>query len=60
MKGVLRHIGAVLDSPRPIASSFPVAGCYLEWYPIGLIVLSMPCAWAGGKLRDVQLRARAA
>jgi hypothetical protein len=29
------------------------------WYPVALIVLAMPCAWAGGKLQGMQLRARA-
>jgi hypothetical protein len=29
-----------------------------HWYPLALIVLAMPQAWAGGKLRVVQLRAR--
>ena len=31
-----------------------------HWYPGTLIVLAMPTAWAGGKLRLMQLRARAA
>ena len=31
-----------------------------HWYPVTLIVLAMPTAWAGGKLRLMQLRARAA
>ena len=30
-----------------------------KWYPIALIVLAMPCAWAGGKLHALQLRAGA-
>jgi hypothetical protein len=29
-----------------------------HWYPIALIVLAMPQAWAGGKLRVMQLTAR--
>ena len=29
-----------------------------HWYPLTLIALAMPCAWAGGRLRGVQLRAR--
>jgi hypothetical protein len=24
-----------------------------HWYPLSLIVLAMPCAWVGGKLRSV-------
>jgi len=23
-----------------------------KWYPIALVVLAMPCAWAGGKLKS--------
>jgi hypothetical protein len=30
-----------------------------HWYPLALIVLAMPQAWAGGKLRVMQLPARA-
>lgn len=29
-----------------------------HWYPIALIVLALPTAWAGGKLRVMQLRPR--
>jgi hypothetical protein len=29
-----------------------------HWYPLALVVLAMPQAWAGGKLRVMQLRAR--
>src|SRR5258708_1717390 len=31
-----------------------------HWYPLALIVLAMPCARAGGKLRETQLQERAA
>lgn len=27
-----------------------------HWYPLALIVIAMPCAWAGGKFREMQLR----
>jgi hypothetical protein len=30
-----------------------------HWYPLALVVLAMPQAWAGGKLRLMQLRERA-
>jgi hypothetical protein len=30
-----------------------------HWYPLVLIVLAMPQAWAGGKLRVIRLRASA-
>ena len=29
-----------------------------HWYPLALIAVAMPCAWAGGRLRGVQLPAR--
>jgi hypothetical protein len=29
-----------------------------HWYPLALIVLAMPQAWVGGKLRVMQLRGR--
>ena len=29
-----------------------------HWYPLALIVLAMPQAWVGGKLRLMQLAAR--
>jgi hypothetical protein len=31
-----------------------------HWYPIALVVTALPTAWAGGKLRLMQLRARPA
>ncbi|MBI1766050.1 MAG: hypothetical protein HYR56_31990 [Acidobacteria bacterium] len=27
-----------------------------HWYPLALIVLALPCAWAGGRLRELQLQ----
>ena len=30
-----------------------------HWYPVALVVLAIPTAWAGGKIRLAQLRARA-
>ena len=30
-----------------------------HWYPVAIIAITMPCAWAGGRLRVMQLRARA-
>jgi hypothetical protein len=28
------------------------------WYSLAVIAIAMPCAWAGGKLRGVQLQSR--
>jgi hypothetical protein len=30
-----------------------------HWYPLALVVLALPQAWVGGKLRVIQLPARA-
>lgn len=30
-----------------------------KWYPLALVVIALPCALIGGKLRERQLRARA-
>jgi hypothetical protein len=30
-----------------------------KWYPLAVIAISLPCAWVGGRLREMQLRARA-
>jgi hypothetical protein len=29
-----------------------------HWYPLALVALALPCAWAGGRLYGMQLRAR--
>jgi peptidoglycan/LPS O-acetylase OafA/YrhL len=31
-----------------------------HWYPIALIVITMPCAWLGGKLVDMHARQQSA
>jgi hypothetical protein len=31
-----------------------------HWYPVALVVLALPTAWAGGKLRVMQLHSRVA
>jgi hypothetical protein len=27
-----------------------------HWYPLALVVTAIPCAWVGGRLREMQLR----
>ncbi len=31
-----------------------------KWFPLSLIAIAIPCAWAGGKIRSVPSRTRAA
>jgi hypothetical protein len=42
-------VGAITTWDRGLGS---------HWYPLALIGLAMPCAWAGGRLRVMQLRGR--
>ena len=30
-----------------------------KWYPLAVIAIALPCAWAGGRLREMQVRAGA-
>jgi drug/metabolite transporter (DMT)-like permease len=48
---VVSTIGAVVTWNKG-----PVFGPY--WYPVALIVLALPSAWLGGRLREMELRAR--
>ena len=45
---VLAIVGAVVTWNKDLGP---------HWYPLALIVTALPCAWAGGKLRLVQMRA---
>jgi hypothetical protein len=46
---VVCSIGAVVTWDKGLGS---------HWYPLALIALAMPCAWAGGILHVMQWRAR--
>ena len=46
---ILGIIGIVMSSLGAIAT-IPL-GISPAWYPIALVVLSLPCVWLGGKLR---------
>lgn len=50
-------IGLVLNIVGVIATWNRGLGPH--WYPLALVVLAMPLAWAGGKLRVMQLPANA-
>ena len=52
----LGAVGVVLSTAGAIALWDAGPG----WYSLGVIAISLPCAWTGGKLRDLQLRARRA
>ena len=44
---VVSIIGAVVTWNRDLGP---------HWYPVGLAVTALPCAWVGGKLRLMQMR----
>jgi len=50
MIGFVLSIVGVLISWNHVATMGP------RWYPISLVVTALPAAWAGGKLRLMQLR----
>jgi hypothetical protein len=52
-------IGFILSIVGAVATWNGGAAFGPHWYPIGLIVTALPSAWAGGKLRLMQLRSPA-
>jgi hypothetical protein len=44
----LGGVGVVVS----IAGAIIMRGAGPPWYPLALVVLAMPCAWLGGKLRN--------
>jgi hypothetical protein len=51
-------VGLVLSSVGAVATWNAGPAFEPKWYPLALIVLAMPCAWVGGKLAGVPLRAQ--
>ncbi len=46
-------VGLVLSTAGAVATwNKPSLGPH--WYPLALIVLAMPCAWVGGRMRELQ------
>jgi hypothetical protein len=55
---VLGYVGIALGAIGLVATWN--LGLGPRWYPISLVVLAVPQCWAGGKIFERQLRARAA
>ena len=53
---VLGATGLVVSIVGAVATWNKVPSLGPHWYPLALVVLAMPPAWAGGKLRMMQLR----
>lgn len=51
-------VGLVLSTAGAVATWNKVPSLGPHWYPLALVATAIPCAWAGGRLRVLQLRAR--
>ena len=49
-------VGLVLSTVGAVATWDRGPDFGPHWYPLALIATAMPCAWAGGRLRAMQLR----
>jgi multisubunit Na+/H+ antiporter MnhB subunit len=56
---VLGVVGLVLSIAGAAATWNRGPGFGPKWYPLAVIAIALPCAWAGGRLRVMQLRTRA-
>jgi surface polysaccharide O-acyltransferase-like enzyme len=56
---VLGVIGLVLSIAGTVSTWNRGAEFGPKWYPIGLVLTALPCAWLGGKLFLMQVRPRA-
>jgi hypothetical protein len=57
---VLGAIGLAVSIVGAVATWNKLPSLGPHWYPLALLVLAMPPAWVGGKLRMLQLRTRVA
>ena len=55
---VLGSLGLVATTMGAIVTWKSVPPLGPHWYPLALVVLALPSAWLGGRLRLVQLRGR--
>ena len=53
-------IGLVLSTVGAVVTWNKGSAFGPHWYPLALIATALPCAWVGGKIREMQLRARPA
>jgi surface polysaccharide O-acyltransferase-like enzyme len=55
---ILGVIGLVLSIVGALATWNKGREFGPKWYPLALVVLSIPLAWVGGKIREMQLSAK--
>ena len=49
---ILGLIGVMISTAGTLATWNKGPGFGPKWYPIGLILVALPCAWLGGKLAE--------
>jgi hypothetical protein len=57
---VLGVVGLVVSTAGAVATWNRGPEFGPKWYPLAVIAIALPCAWAGGRLRVMQLRTRTA
>ena len=57
---VLGVVGLIVSTAGAVATWNKGPEFGPHWYPVALIITAIPCAWLGGRLREMQLRARVA
>ena len=57
---ILGLIGVVISTLGTVLTWDKGPGFGPKWYPISLVIVALPCAWAGGKLAIAQSRGRTA
>jgi hypothetical protein len=50
-------VGVVFSTAGAIATWNRGPAFGPKWYPLAVIAIALPCAWVGGRLRVIQLRA---
>src|SRR4030095_1185750 len=55
---ILGVIGLILSIAGALATWNKGREFGPKWYPLALVVLSIPLAWVGGKIREMQLSAK--
>ena len=55
---ILGTLGLIVSLVGVVATWNTKATIGHEWYPLALVVLALPPAWLGGRLRETELRPR--
>lgn len=51
-------VGIAISTAGAVATWNAVPAVGPRWYALAVIAIALPCAWVGGRLREMQMRAR--